>query len=69
LVLLLYIEAFVFEKYQNLNFWWYFKVPQANCLWENFGKFWQFGAGLHRFCYIGSGYDHAQTKAEIFKTF
>jgi hypothetical protein len=29
------IEAF-FGKHQNLNFWWYFKVPQANCPWADF---------------------------------
>jgi hypothetical protein len=30
------------KKYQNLNFWWYFKVPQANGLWADFDKIWQF---------------------------
>jgi hypothetical protein len=38
----LHTKFFIFEKYQNLNFWWYFKVPQANCLWAKFGKIWQF---------------------------
>ena len=28
----------VFWKMSNLNFWWYFKVLQANCLWTNFGN-------------------------------
>jgi hypothetical protein len=28
------------KKY--LNFWWYFKVLQASCLWANFGSFGQF---------------------------
>jgi hypothetical protein len=23
--------------------WWHFKVPQAKCLWANFGYFEQFG--------------------------
>jgi hypothetical protein len=32
---------FLFEKHQNLKFWWHFKVPQANCLWANFGSFGQ----------------------------
>ena len=27
------------KKIQNLNFWSYFKIPQANCLWANLGKF------------------------------
>jgi hypothetical protein len=43
-MLLLHIELFIFEKNQKLKFWWYFKVPQANCLWANFGKIWQFWA-------------------------
>jgi hypothetical protein len=43
-MLLLYKEIFIFEKHSNLNFWWHFKVPQANCLWANFGNFWQFWA-------------------------
>jgi hypothetical protein len=38
----LHIEAFVFEKNQNLNFWWNFKVSWTNCLWANFGSFGQF---------------------------
>jgi hypothetical protein len=29
------------EKYQNLNIWWYFKVPQANCFGEDFDSFGQ----------------------------
>jgi hypothetical protein len=36
-------KFFYIEKYQNLTFWWYFKVPQANCFWadfDNFGQFW-----------------------------
>jgi hypothetical protein len=41
-VLSLHIEIFIFEKHLNLNFWLYFKVPQANCLWANFGSFGQF---------------------------
>jgi hypothetical protein len=28
-------EVFYFEKRQNLNFWWYLKIPQTNCLWQN----------------------------------
>jgi hypothetical protein len=40
-VLSLHIEIFIFEKHQNLKFWWHFKVPQANCLWANFGGFGQ----------------------------
>jgi hypothetical protein len=38
------------------------------CLWADFGKFWQFWAILGRFCCIDSGWQHAQTWAEIFKT-
>jgi hypothetical protein len=30
------------KKNQNLNFWWYFKVRQANCFWADFDKIWQF---------------------------
>jgi hypothetical protein len=37
----LHIELFIFEKHKNLNFWWYLKVPQANCFWANFGSFGQ----------------------------
>jgi hypothetical protein len=33
---LLHIALSVFEKNQNLKFWWYSKVPQANYLWANF---------------------------------
>jgi hypothetical protein len=41
---------FIFkEKDQNLNFWWYFKVPQANCFWADFGRFGQFRAHLGNF--------------------
>jgi hypothetical protein len=42
LVPLLHVEIFVFEKHQNLDFWWYFKVLLL-------GKFWQFWAVLGRF--------------------
>jgi hypothetical protein len=38
----LHIKFIFSEKYQNLNFWWYFKVPQANCYWTNFDIIWQF---------------------------
>jgi hypothetical protein len=41
-VLPLHIEIFIFEKYQNLKFWWHFKEFQAYCLWADFGKLWQF---------------------------
>ena len=34
-------KRFFFEIHQNLNFWWYFKILQANCLWANFGSFGQ----------------------------
>jgi hypothetical protein len=33
--------SFFFEKNQNLNFWWNFKVSWTNCLWEDFGSFGQ----------------------------
>jgi hypothetical protein len=41
---------FFYEKHSNLNFWWHFKVSQANCLWADFGKFWQLlgSFGQHR---------------------
>jgi hypothetical protein len=29
-----------YAEIKNLNFWWYFKVPQANFLWANFDKNW-----------------------------
>jgi hypothetical protein len=29
---------YFFEKYKNLNYWWYFKVPEATSLWARFGK-------------------------------
>jgi hypothetical protein len=35
-------RGFFFWKKLNLNFWRYFKVPQANCLWTNFDKIWHF---------------------------
>jgi hypothetical protein len=38
------MEFFTFAKHLNLNFWWQFKVCQANCLWADFGKFGQFWA-------------------------
>jgi hypothetical protein len=31
---------FFFEKNQNLNFWWDFKVSWTNCPWADFGRFW-----------------------------
>jgi hypothetical protein len=34
--------GFFFEKNKNLNFWWHFKVPQANCFWVDFDKIWLF---------------------------
>jgi hypothetical protein len=37
-------------------------------LWADFGKFWQFWADLGRICSIHSGWEHARTWAEIFKT-
>jgi hypothetical protein len=42
---LLHIDFFI-GKYQNLNFWWYFKVPQVNFFgqiladFDSFGQFW-----------------------------
>jgi hypothetical protein len=39
-------RIFFLEKNKNLNFWWYFKVPQANCFWADFDKIWQFWAVL-----------------------
>ena len=33
LLLSLYIEIFIFEKYQNLNFWWNFKVSSLGRFW------------------------------------
>jgi hypothetical protein len=42
-------KSFFFEKNYNLNFWWYFKIPQAYCLWANFDKIWQFWVVLDRF--------------------
>ena len=30
---------YFWETLKSLNFWWYFKVPQANCLMVNFGRF------------------------------
>ena len=41
----LHIKICIFEKHSNFNFWWYFKVPQANCLWVDFGKSWQIWIG------------------------
>jgi hypothetical protein len=38
------MEFFIFEEYQNLNFWWYFKISWANYLWANFGNFGQIWA-------------------------
>jgi hypothetical protein len=35
------IYNFFLEKHQILNFWWYIKVCQANCLSANFGTFGQ----------------------------
>jgi hypothetical protein len=52
---ILYAEKKILEKNQNQNFWWYFKVPQDNSLWIDFGKIWKFWAVLVKFCYIGSG--------------
>jgi hypothetical protein len=51
----LYVDFIFFEKYENLKVWWHFKVPQANSLWVDFGKFQQFWAVLGRFCCIHSG--------------
>jgi hypothetical protein len=36
LVPLLYIEIFIFEKHQNLDFWWNFKVSSLG----RFGQIW-----------------------------
>jgi hypothetical protein len=52
---------FVFEKHQNFNVWKYFKVPLANCLWADLNRY-------GRLCYITSGWEHAQSKHEAFKT-
>jgi hypothetical protein len=35
-------RSFFFEKHQNPNFWWYFKVSGIRCLWVDFGYFGQF---------------------------
>jgi hypothetical protein len=43
------------KKYQDLNYWWYFKVSQANCLWVDFSRCWQFWGILGRFCRIVDG--------------
>jgi hypothetical protein len=40
---LLHIEILIFKKHYNINFWWHFKVPQANCLWANLGILGSFG--------------------------
>jgi len=57
----LYIDIFIFENYQNLNFWWNFKV-------SSLGRFWQFWAVLSRICCIHTGWELARSLAEIFKT-
>jgi hypothetical protein len=38
----LYIEIFIFEKYENLDFWWNFKVSSLG----RFGQFWAEFAAL-----------------------
>jgi hypothetical protein len=43
LVPLLHIEILIFKKHYNINFWWHFKVPQANCLWANLAILGSFG--------------------------
>jgi hypothetical protein len=48
---------FYFWKTLNLNFWWYFKVLLVADL-----------AVLGKNCYIDSGWEPTQSKAEIFKT-
>jgi hypothetical protein len=58
------IFYFLFEKYQNLNFWWNFKVSWTTCVWANFGNFRQFWVD---FLCIGSDWLHAQTLTEILK--
>jgi hypothetical protein len=59
----LHVEILIFEKHQNQDFWWYFKVLSL-------ARFWQFWVVLGRFCCIDSGWEHgiAQTWAKILKT-
>jgi hypothetical protein len=39
-------RKFIFlKKDQNLNFWWYFKFPQANCFWAILGRFYCIDSG------------------------
>jgi hypothetical protein len=52
-------RIFFFEKNENFNFWWYFKVPPTNYFWVDFDKSWQFWAVLGKFSYYGSGWQHA----------
>ena len=40
----IFLKVFSFEKNQDPKFWWYFKVPHANCLWANFSTFGQIWA-------------------------
>jgi hypothetical protein len=43
---LLHVQIFIFEKLQNLDFWWYFKVSPLDRFWQilavlgSFGQFW-----------------------------
>jgi hypothetical protein len=37
-------RTFYFWETLKSKFWWYFKVLQANSLWANYDKFWQFWA-------------------------
>jgi hypothetical protein len=46
---LLSTGIFLIKKHKNPNFWWNFKVPQADCLWADFGKIWQLWAILGNF--------------------
>ena len=43
---LYYIQVIFLGKKLKSQFWWYSKVPQANCLWANFGSFGQFWVDL-----------------------
>jgi hypothetical protein len=58
-----------FEKRQNLNFWWYFKVLQANCLWADFGKIWQFWADSAAWQWLMIACPHLKGKKENIITY
>jgi hypothetical protein len=57
LVLHLYIVFLFHKKHQILKFWWYFKVPEANCFWidlADYGNFGKFGQTLLHFWWLTS---------------